>query len=288
MKPLTVHHPFWLLGLVAGCLLTAGLGFWFVFHPLTSSTATQPKPAIQATQQSRVVQEIPKKPQTLITQKPTRSVVPPGTKQATVHGSDNTIVGNDHRSIEGNGNTIVGATDANGNTILNHRGTAIGSGATAGPTSIAIGAHANAGGTRQAIVDNEGGTIGSTTCVDCSVGGSPVPNSPNGSIVRNQGKIGRLDMHNVSVCNLNSWDSFLDCIDVETGDHQEINNTVDVMVSMMEQSLAAHPEAAFQSIEDCRGQIAKVKERILGNLDNEHETVSFLRLHRPSCMKETW
>ncbi|MGD0732636.1 MAG: hypothetical protein ABR956_15345 [Terracidiphilus sp.] len=33
MKPLIVHHPFWLVGLIGGCLLTAALGFWFVFHP---------------------------------------------------------------------------------------------------------------------------------------------------------------------------------------------------------------------------------------------------------------
>jgi hypothetical protein len=33
MKHLTVRHPFWLLGLIGGCLLTAGIGFWFVFHP---------------------------------------------------------------------------------------------------------------------------------------------------------------------------------------------------------------------------------------------------------------
>jgi hypothetical protein len=64
----------------------------------------------------------------------------------TIHGTDNTLVGNiPNRQITGNGNTIVGATDANGNTILNRGGTAIGIGAKADPTSIAIGAHAGAG-----------------------------------------------------------------------------------------------------------------------------------------------
>jgi hypothetical protein len=46
----------------------------------------------------------------------------------------------------GNGSVLVGPTDSNGNTILNHGGTAIGRGATADPTSIAIGANAHAGG----------------------------------------------------------------------------------------------------------------------------------------------
>lgn len=64
---------------------------------------------------------------------------------AYVHGSDNTVVGNDHRNIQGNGNTIVGPTDAHGNTIITRGGTAIGNGATADQSSIAIGAHANAG-----------------------------------------------------------------------------------------------------------------------------------------------
>jgi hypothetical protein len=46
----------------------------------------------------------------------------------------------------GNGNTIIGPTDSRGNTIINRGGTAIGNGATADPTSIAIGAGAHAGG----------------------------------------------------------------------------------------------------------------------------------------------
>jgi hypothetical protein len=41
---------------------------------------------------------------------------------------------------------IVGPTDSHGNTILNQGGLAVGKGATADPTSIAIGANAHAGG----------------------------------------------------------------------------------------------------------------------------------------------
>jgi hypothetical protein len=77
--------------------------------------------------------------------------------QGTIHGNDNTVVGRvPYRAVNGNGNTIVGATDANGNTIFNHGGTAIGSGAQAGSTGVAIGAHANAGalGSRQTQTTN--------------------------------------------------------------------------------------------------------------------------------------
>ena len=66
-------------------------------------------------------------------------------------GTDNTIVWKElpTGSKLGNGNTIVGPTDPNGNTIINRGGTAIGTGAMADPTSIAIGAHAHAGGIPQ-------------------------------------------------------------------------------------------------------------------------------------------
>ncbi len=66
-----------------------------------------------------------------------------------IHGADNTIVGNvPIRSVTGSGNTVVGATDSHGNTILNRGGVAIGNGARADSTSIAIGAHAGSGGGR--------------------------------------------------------------------------------------------------------------------------------------------
>ena len=54
-----------------------------------------------------------------------------------IEGTDNTLVGDTRfRKIKGNGNTVIGATDLRGNTILNSGGTAIGNDA------IAIGAHA--------------------------------------------------------------------------------------------------------------------------------------------------
>lgn len=63
-------------------------------------------------------------------------------RRAEVEGDDNTLV-NDDRSVIGSGNTIVGA-DADGNTIINGSGIAIGKDASASPGSIAIGARARA------------------------------------------------------------------------------------------------------------------------------------------------
>ena len=60
-------------------------------------------------------------------------------------GKDNVIIGNVPSDLEaGDGNVIIGATDAHGNTIINTP-MAVGRGAQAGPDSIAIGAGAKAG-----------------------------------------------------------------------------------------------------------------------------------------------
>lgn len=60
-------------------------------------------------------------------------------------GNDNTLVNVPIPQSMGSGNTFVGPTDANGNTIYNKGGTAIGKGACADSTSIAIGSGANSG-----------------------------------------------------------------------------------------------------------------------------------------------
>lgn len=60
-------------------------------------------------------------------------------------GSDNIIIGAPPNHSLGNGNIIISNTDANGNVILNKGGTAIGNGAVAGPSGIAIGSNAHAG-----------------------------------------------------------------------------------------------------------------------------------------------
>jgi acyl carrier protein len=60
-------------------------------------------------------------------------------------GNENTLVNVPIPKSMGSGNTFVGTTDANGKTIMNKGGTAIGKGACADPTSIAIGADAHAG-----------------------------------------------------------------------------------------------------------------------------------------------
>lgn len=60
-------------------------------------------------------------------------------------GNDNTIYSAPIPRSMGSGNTVVGPTDSRGNAIINQGGTAIGSGACADSTSVAIGANANAG-----------------------------------------------------------------------------------------------------------------------------------------------
>lgn len=72
-------------------------------------------------------------------------------------GKDSVVIGNVSGNV-GDGSVIIGATDANGNTIINNDTLAIGRGAFAGPGSIAIGAGANAG-SEIAIALNQLNTI---------------------------------------------------------------------------------------------------------------------------------
>lgn len=59
-------------------------------------------------------------------------------------GDDSVVIGNvSHRNV-GSRSVVIGATDANGNTIID-KPMAVGYGAKAGPGSIAIGAYAGAG-----------------------------------------------------------------------------------------------------------------------------------------------
>jgi hypothetical protein len=74
-----------------------------------------------------------------------RPVTPTGHQVPPAIGDNNTVVNLPAPTSMGSGNTFVGPTDSNGNTIFNRGGTAIGSGAQADSTSIAIGAGARAG-----------------------------------------------------------------------------------------------------------------------------------------------
>jgi hypothetical protein len=61
----------------------------------------------------------------------------------------------------GDGSVVVGATDINGNTVLNQGGLAVGRGATTDPTSIAIGAGAHAGNGNVGSVEVQPGAVAS-------------------------------------------------------------------------------------------------------------------------------
>jgi hypothetical protein len=79
---------------------------------------------------------------------PSPAVPAPSRRKVGV-GDDNTIVNAPVPPNLRNGNTIIGATDANGNAIYNKEGTAYGKGACAGATGVAIGAGATNCGQRE-------------------------------------------------------------------------------------------------------------------------------------------
>src|SRR5262249_46856918 len=117
------NHQIALIILIVGCLLTAGGAVWFARKPAIIATTNPPIPRLEPEDQSPpspvagaqsnlpVVRKLNPKPSS-------SSAAP-----AIIHGSDNTYVGIEKPpSISGDGNTIVGTTDANGNTIFNRGG----------------------------------------------------------------------------------------------------------------------------------------------------------------------
>lgn len=127
----TYRHQVLLAVLVIGCMVTSGGAVWFSRHPSDTPASIQPPPAPSA--------PIAKSSQPEQTKsQPANQPTSPA-----VRGNDNTLYGNvGNRAVAGSGNTIVGATDDHGNTII--RGdTTIGHNArSAGPSSVVIGADA--------------------------------------------------------------------------------------------------------------------------------------------------
>jgi hypothetical protein len=76
---------------------------------------------------------------------PAPSVGPPAAPPSAVMENNNTVIGTPPAQM-GSGNTIVNSPDPQGNVIINRGGTAVGAGACADSSSVAIGAGANAGG----------------------------------------------------------------------------------------------------------------------------------------------
>ena len=72
-------------------------------------------------------------------------ISPSSNTQSTI-GNQNTFINFIPKGKVGSGNTVIGATDDRGNVIFDQGGTAIGTDACAGSTSVAIGAYASAGG----------------------------------------------------------------------------------------------------------------------------------------------
>jgi hypothetical protein len=137
-----IESPYLFVGVFAlfGLLLFGGTA-WIVDHGYRvkiDQERTDPpvtkkdEPAITTSNASPLHSTKKKKPQS---QSPPASQI----------GSDNTLVNVPVPQNMGSGNTFIGPTDANGDTIYTKGGTAIGKGACADPTSIAIGAGAHAG-----------------------------------------------------------------------------------------------------------------------------------------------
>ena len=138
---------------------------------------------------------------------------------------------------------------------------------------------------KQSFVNNEGGTIGPVTVTESSINGAPAPDSSTG-LVHNKGKIGEIHLNNVHICNLTSWDSFLDCIESDSGDKPGIESIVNSFKSQIESELNKQPAAFNSQVIACRKSMIEVEKTILENSNDEHQIVRSLRRNSPICIKK--
>ncbi len=168
-------------------VVTASIFGYRHFHKVSATTATAPAPVppkpapapaappVQAsTQQPQQIAPPPRKPRS-------KPAAPPA--PATTVGTGSTVYGNVPPGTRVGGRSVyVGATEANGSTRIGG-GTAIGYGASADPTSIAIGAHAGSHPQPPATVNSapngfvvSGGTVNNPTVNNYT---NPAPMGPN-------------------------------------------------------------------------------------------------------------
>jgi len=108
--------------------------------PVTSQKPSAPQATPQGSQQHRKSAQTP-------------------SSLGSVEGNNNTFYGNTgKRTVKGSGNTFVGPTDSHGNIRISG-GTAVGNGASADSSGIAIGSNAHAGGMPQEQQTCEAGSI---------------------------------------------------------------------------------------------------------------------------------
>ena len=143
-------------------------------------------------------------------------------------------------------------------------------------------------GVHQSFVENRGGPIGSVTVTNSSISGYPAPSGAAPLVELNAKSVGQVNIIDDHICNISSWNSFLDCINSESGNSNAIKRSLDVLTKLWDQDAVAHPEVPKQLTDSCRVQIDAIKSLILNSAADEHTTVTSLKANRPLCINEKW
>jgi hypothetical protein len=133
--------------------------------------------------------------------------------------------------------------------------------------------------THQSFVEASGrAKIGSITVSNSSITGMAKSGSNLHALDLNGTTAGRVIVNDAHICNVNSWDEILVCVESESGHPRAIKRTVRDMKLSFDYYLKSHPQ-----IGPCRAIVDQDATMILKNVAQEHDTVVFLREHRPPC-----
>lgn len=152
------------------------------------------------------------------------------------------------------------------------------------PTPAQAQAVAPSSPTGPALLNNYG-TIGISTIENSSVNGTPAPGSGTVPLVQvgPNGKIGKLNLSDIHICTLSSWNVFLDCIDSDSGNLQAVQSTVAAFKERVDAELNKFTD---EQIPGCRQQVKDDEKLFLDNVKDEHALVASMRGKPPSCFVE--
>lgn len=134
----------------------------------------------------------------------------------------------------------------------------------------------------QALLDNQG-TITGLTMKGNSIVGTPAPGS--GALITTQDDVHGLSITGAVVCNISSWNAYLDCIKAESGNRTRIRDDINTLEERVESSLRKHPEFSPEKVAVCRDALKRADKMLLAHVKDERDTTDKLRSQPPPCSK---
>lgn len=139
-------------------------------------------------------------------------------------------------------------------------------------------------GTQESIVTNNG-TLSNSIIANNTITGKPTPRVAPHLVTIDPGESSDIVVRNNIICNINSWDELLDCIDASSANSGAIKDHVAWFQARVDREMArAKDHVPAKTISDCRQTFIDAEKMILDNLNNVHNTVAYLRANPPQCV----